>query len=57
MSNRTIIPPGERECECCGRRDVWDDEAEGWLIENGSPADAYCIHEWDINGRYNPFGE
>ena len=57
MSNRTIVPPRERECERCGRRDVWDDDAEGWLIASGSPADPYCIHEWDINGQYDPFGE
>jgi hypothetical protein len=57
MSERAIVPPRERECERCGRRDVWDEEAEGWLIASDSPADPYCIHEWDINGRYSPFGE
>ena len=57
MSNRTIVPPRERECERCGRRDVCDDDAEGWLIASGSSADPYCIHEWDINGQYDPFGE
>ena len=55
----TVIPPKERVCERCGRHDVWDEEAEAWLIttENdekqvGNP---HCLHEWDITGNYNPF--
>ncbi|MFC7175729.1 HEWD family protein [Halosegnis marinus] len=52
----TIVPPTERECERCGRRDRWDDETENWVIDGrrGSPT---CIHEWDINGSYNPVAE
>lgn len=56
-----IVPPRERECERCGRRDVWDDETEHWTIavedgerRIGEPA---CVHEWDINGQYNPIAE
>jgi hypothetical protein len=56
-----LVPPTERECERCGRRDVWDDDAESWVIADvdgdrhaGSP---YCLHEWDINGTYNPLTE
>ncbi|WP_202593652.1 HEWD family protein [Halococcus sediminicola] len=46
----TLTPPAERECELCGRRDVWD--ADNWhVVESGSQ---HCIHEWDINGSYNP---
>jgi hypothetical protein len=59
--NETIVPPTERECERCGRQDVWDDEAEQWAIveENGKKlaGNAQCIHEWDINGEYNPLEE
>lgn len=54
----TIEPPTERECERCGRRDVWDAEKGTWRIveddgdkQAGSP---YCLHEWDITGNYNP---
>lgn len=54
----TIDPPSERVCERCGRRDVWDEETENWVIAEedgerqvGRPT---CIHEWDINGQYNP---
>jgi hypothetical protein len=53
-----IVPPTERECERCGRKDVWDDERETWVIveEDGTllAGDPYCLHEWDINGAYNP---
>jgi hypothetical protein len=51
--SETVTPPSERECELCGRRDVWDATDENWrVVENGS---RHCIHEWDINGSYNPF--
>jgi len=57
----TIVPPKARECERCGRKDVWDDETENWTIatedgerQTGNP---YCIHEWDINGTFNPVAE
>jgi len=46
-------------CERCGRHDVWDEDAETWVIAEadgdeqvGNP---HCLHEWDINGAYNPF--
>jgi hypothetical protein len=54
-----VIPPTERRCERCGRHDEWDPEADAWLIvtddgekQVGNP---HCLHEWDINGSYNPF--
>jgi hypothetical protein len=55
----TIDPPRERECERCGRRDVWDDESEAWVVatdEDGDPRTGtpHCLHEWDINGSYSP---
>jgi len=55
----TVVPPTRRECERCGRVDVWDDEQMNWTIYEadgqkhvGHPQ---CLHEWDINGEYNPF--
>ncbi|EMA69540.1 hypothetical protein C461_02901 [Halorubrum aidingense JCM 13560] len=52
----TINPPRERACELCGRQEGWDDDGCGWRIV-GDPGNAYCIHEWDINGSYNPVSE
>ncbi|MFQ3318751.1 MAG: hypothetical protein ACI8UR_002492 [Natronomonas sp.] len=53
-----IVPPERRTCERCGRTDVWDSDVENWVIaeEDGERqvGDRHCIHEWDINGRYNP---
>jgi len=50
---RHYHPPRERECELCGREERWDDDADGWRIED-EPGDVYCIHEWDINGSFTP---
>ncbi len=53
-----IVPPTRRSCERCGRTDVWDETVENWVIAgvDGEPlaGDKHCIHEWDINGQYNP---
>jgi len=53
--------PDRRECERCGRQEVWDDESDTWRVhaEDGDRrvADPFCIHEWDINGTFAPFGE
>jgi len=53
-----IVPPDRRHCQRCGRTDVWDDAVENWVIavEDGTRqvGDKHCIHEWDINGEYNP---
>lgn len=46
-------PPDERECERCGRRDVWDRTTGNWSVV--ATGQVHCIHEWDINGAYNPF--
>lgn len=53
--------PQERECVECGRRDVWDEAVDSWIIDTdgverltGNP---YCIHVWNINGRHNPIKE
>lgn len=57
----TISPPKERNCERCGRREIWDDEGHTFVaaevdgkISRGKP---HCLHEWDINGEYNPLQE
>ena len=52
----TISPPQERACELCGREERWDPDATGWRIVD-DPGNAYCIHEWDINGTYTPLDE
>jgi len=55
----TVVPPKERECERCGRKDVWDDDGGSWCIaiEDGErrAGRPYCLHEWDISGTYDPF--
>lgn len=56
-----VVPPNERICERCGRHEVWDDDAWTWVVadEDGEPepGSAHCLHEWDINGDYNPIAE
>ncbi|WP_205427427.1 HEWD family protein [Halorussus sp. MSC15.2] len=53
-----LDPPRERECQRCGRRDVWDDTERNWRIESEAhTGDPFCIHEWDINGAYRPIRE
>jgi len=53
-----ITSPIERTCERCGRRDVWDDTDSTWRIEvedgTKQSGDPHCLHEWDINGTFNP---
>jgi len=53
-----IISPRERECERCGRRDLWDDEHSTWRIavvdDEKRAGNPHCLHEWDINGTFNP---
>ncbi|WP_172967168.1 HEWD family protein [Halosegnis rubeus] len=51
-----LVPPTERVCERCGRRDEWDNETENWVIV-GKSGSATCIHEWDINGTHDPINE
>mgnify|MGYP006277028211 CR=1 FL=1 len=53
-----IVSPEERECERCGRRDRWDPSAETWRIavvdDEKRVGNPHCLHEWDINGAFNP---
>jgi hypothetical protein len=52
-----LVPPTERECERCGRREVWDVEAWVAAGESAGNGDPHCVHEWDITANYNPFDE
>lgn len=52
----TISPPTDRSCERCGRKERWEEPVEAWQIGD-DPGDAFCIHEWDVNGTYVPFEE
>ncbi|MFB6118990.1 HEWD family protein [Halosegnis sp.] len=54
--SEVIVPPTERTCELCGREDRWDEDVGTWVID-GEEGSATCIHEWDINGDYNPVQE
>jgi hypothetical protein len=53
-----ISVPQERHCERCGRQDVWDEQDATWRIAvvDGTKqfGNAQCLHEWDINGSFNP---
>ncbi|WP_192498436.1 HEWD family protein [Halorussus halophilus] len=50
-----LHPPESRECQRCGRRDEWDAEVDNWTIASEEESgNAFCIHEWDINGSHNP---
>jgi len=55
----TIRKPTARQCEDCGRREVWNDATGTWHIAVDDDGDrrtgeVYCIHEWDINGAFVP---
>lgn len=52
-----IVPPNERECERCGRVEVWDDDRGVWAASGEQTGKAHCLHEWDINGNYSPVEE
>jgi hypothetical protein len=58
---KQLTPPTERVCERCDRVDRWDEDVRTWRIAevDGEKAvgNPHCLHEWDINGTYNPFGE
>jgi len=66
MGPRTNAPvtelrkPTRRECRRCGRTERWDDEAETWALARADGealvGRVYCVHEWDINGQFAPFG-
>ncbi|SFC33337.1 hypothetical protein SAMN05444422_10753 [Halobiforma haloterrestris] len=56
-----VRTPTARVCERCGRAERWDDDLEAWQLDRddgekliGNP---HCLHEWDINGTFNPVAE
>ena len=53
--NATLRRPSERTCERCGRTEQWNAKTESWEIAADATGSIYCIHEWDINGRFQPF--
>ena len=50
----TVIPPKKRRCERCGRVDTWKSDVETWVASGDRRGRPHCLHEWDINGAYNP---
>lgn len=59
MSHSDLRRPTDRTCERCGREEKWDTAVESWriVVADGDrlAGDVYCVHEWDINGRFTPF--
>ena len=49
--------PTARTCERCGRAKQWNPSTDSWEIADDKPGSIYCIHEWDINGRFMPFDD
>jgi hypothetical protein len=49
--------PTDRTCERCGRAEQWNPKTDSWEIADNEPGSIYCIHEWDINGRFMPFDD
>ncbi|ELY38252.1 HEWD family protein [Natronorubrum tibetense] len=56
-----VRTPTARVCERCGRAEHWDTNVDAWQLvredgekQVGSP---HCLHEWDINGTFNPVVE
>ncbi|ATW89154.1 hypothetical protein halTADL_2414 [Halohasta litchfieldiae] len=47
--------PTDRTCERCGRAEQWNATTDSWEVVGDDPGSVYCIHEWDINGRFVPF--
>ena len=58
MSGAKLRTPTDRTCELCGRRETWNADDESWRVveEDGERhvGKPFCIHEWDINGRFVP---
>lgn len=61
MSDEKLRTPTNRACERCSRVERWDRTEETWRVveKEGTPqvGNPHCIHEWDINGAFAPFGD
>jgi hypothetical protein len=59
MTSGELRRPTDRACERCGREEMWDTDVESWriVVVDGErqSGNVYCVHEWDINGRFAPF--
>ena len=59
MTHGDLRRPTNRACERCGRQETWDATVGSWriVVDDGDrlAGNVYCIHEWDINGRFVPF--
>ncbi|ERG89063.1 MAG: hypothetical protein J07HX5_01215 [halophilic archaeon J07HX5] len=53
----TVVPPTRRSCERCGRKELWHEDRATWTAADNRSGLAYCLHEWDITGTYNPLVE
>ncbi|OAQ53830.1 hypothetical protein HTG_06075 [Natrinema mahii] len=53
-----VRKPTARVCEECGRVERWDENLEAWQLaledDEKQVGNPHCIHEWDINGTFNP---
>ena len=60
MSAR-LRTPEERSCDLCDRVEIWDDDAGTWRVVTTDGelqvGSLHCIHEWDVNGSFLPFGD
>ena len=60
MTEGELRRPTDRTCERCGRQENWDVTVESWriVVEDGErlAGNVDCVHEWDINGQFAPFG-
>ncbi len=56
-----VRTPTARVCERCGRVEHWNDDCDGWQIaiedDEKQVGNPHCLHEWDINGTFNPVVE
>ena len=53
--------PEKRSCDLCDRVEIWDDDAGTWRVATtdgeSQVGSLHCIHEWDVNGSFLPFGD
>ena len=52
-----IRTPESRTCLDCGREEVWDEAEENWRVAGDCVGEVYCIHDWDITGKFTPISK